>query len=76
MIDYKKNIEWYGYFSSTSVYGNHDGAWVEETTKLNPTSLRGLRRKQAEKDHIYLYKIIKFQFIFLDYLVFMDQEDL
>ena len=59
LIDYKKNIEWYGYFSSTSVYGNHDGGWVEETTKLNPTSLRGLRRKQAEKDHIYLYENYK-----------------
>ncbi len=59
LIDYKKNIEWYGYFSSTSVYGNHDGGWVEETTKLNPTSFRGHRRKHAEEDHVDLYKSYK-----------------
>lgn len=26
---------WIGYISSTSVYGNHDGAWVTEESKVN-----------------------------------------
>ena len=35
--------------SSTSVYGNHNGSWVHENSKLKPTVLIGKRKVQAEK---------------------------
>lgn len=43
-----KNIKWIGYLSSTAVYGNHNGNWVDETTNVNPSSQRGQKRKIAE----------------------------
>ena len=39
---------WVGYFSTTGVYGDHQGAWVDEDTPLTPTSDRGLQRVLAE----------------------------
>ena len=41
-------FSWVGYLSTTGVYGNHDGAWVDETAPLNPTTKRGQYRVQAE----------------------------
>ena len=41
-------FSWVGYLSTTGVYGNHDGAWVDETASLNPTTKRGQYRVQAE----------------------------
>jgi len=43
------NLEWVGYLSTTAVYGNHDGAWVDETTPPSPTSRRGSLRLKAEE---------------------------
>lgn len=37
------------YLSSTNVYGNHDGGWVDETTPPTPSLERGKRRILAEK---------------------------
>ena len=42
------NLSWFGYLSTTSVYGNHDGQWVDEKTPVNPSSNRGLLRVNAE----------------------------
>ena len=42
------NLSWVGYLSTTSVYGNHDGQWVDEKTPVNPSSNRGLLRVNAE----------------------------
>ena len=56
IIKFKKNIQWYGYFSSTSVYGNHLGKWVDESTKLMPTNLRGKLRMKSEYQHLKLFK--------------------
>lgn len=39
---------WIGYLSSTVVYGNRDGGWVDEDTPPAPTQARGLRRLAAE----------------------------
>ena len=36
--------------STTGVYGDFDGAWVDEMTPLNPTTKRGQLRKAAEED--------------------------
>ena len=43
------NLEWVGYLSTTGVYGNHDGAWIDETSNLAPTSRRGSIRVRAEQ---------------------------
>ena len=37
------------YLSATSVYGNHNGRWVNENSKLKGKTLFGLRRKATEK---------------------------
>lgn len=39
---------WVGYLSTTAVYGDHQGAWVDEATPINPQSLRARQRVQAE----------------------------
>lgn len=39
---------WAGYLSTTGVYGNRDGGWVDETSALEPTGERGARRVMAE----------------------------
>ncbi len=42
------SLKWFGYLSSTGVYGNHDGKWVSEGTSANPTSETGKKRLEAE----------------------------
>ena len=36
-------------FSATSVYGDHNGKWVDENSRLKGKTLFGLRRIKAEK---------------------------
>jgi nucleoside-diphosphate-sugar epimerase len=36
------------YLSTVGVYGNHDGAWIDETSAPNPTTARGRVRLAAE----------------------------
>jgi len=50
IIQKSSKIRWAGYLSTTGVYGNFDGAWVDEMTPLNPTTKRGQLRKAAEED--------------------------
>ena len=45
-----QNLKWLTYLSSTSVYGNHDGAWVNEDSTTNPQTLAGKNRLNVEKD--------------------------
>ena len=40
---------WIGYLSTVGVYGNHDGAWVDEETPLHPVSKRSVQRVAAEE---------------------------
>lgn len=40
---------WVGYLSTTGVYGDHQGDWVDETTPLTPQSERGRQRVVAEE---------------------------
>ncbi|WP_343116293.1 SDR family oxidoreductase [Ostreiculturibacter nitratireducens] len=42
------HLEWVGYLSTTAVYGDHEGDWVDENTPLAPASRRGALRVQAE----------------------------
>lgn len=41
-------FEWVGYLSTTGVYGDHAGAWVDEDTALTPSTRRGNWRAKAE----------------------------
>ena len=41
--------DWVGYLSTTGVYGDHQGDWVDETTPLTPSTERGRWRVQAEE---------------------------
>lgn len=42
-------LHWVGYLSTTAVYGDHKGAWVDETTALTPGTARGAARVAAEQ---------------------------
>lgn len=42
------SLEWAAYLSTTAVYGNRDGQWVDETSPPAPTSQRGSLRLKAE----------------------------
>ncbi len=42
-------LKYIGYLSTTGVYGNHNGAWVNEDTPPNPLSPRAQRRLAAEQ---------------------------
>ncbi|MEN0087070.1 MAG: SDR family oxidoreductase [Pseudomonadota bacterium] len=42
-------LEWIGYLSTVGVYGDHDGAWVDETTICKPVSTRSHERLAAEE---------------------------
>ena len=43
-----EQLEWVGYLSTTGVYGDHQGGWVDETTPLTPATKRGHQRVKAE----------------------------
>ena len=42
--------------SSTSVYGDHLGKWVDEYTKVNPKTIRGIIRKNVEDSYFKLFR--------------------
>lgn len=42
------HLRWIGYLSTTGVYGNRDGGWVDEDTPPAPQSARARRRVAAE----------------------------
>lgn len=44
----RDQFEWVGYLSTTGVYGDHEGGWVDETTPLTPSTERGKMRVAAE----------------------------
>jgi nucleoside-diphosphate-sugar epimerase len=42
-------LRWAGMLSTTGVYGDRGGAWVDETTPPAPTGPRGTKRVEAER---------------------------
>jgi nucleoside-diphosphate-sugar epimerase len=50
------SLKWLGYLSTTGVYGNKEGDWVDETSPYNPSGLRGERRMEAEQSWMKLYE--------------------
>ena len=43
-------FDWVGYLSTTGVYGDHVGEWVDEASPLTPATKRGQARVRAEAD--------------------------
>lgn len=43
-----KNLQWIGYISTTGVYGDHRGNWVDESTPTDPKSMQSINRLTAE----------------------------
>lgn len=50
-------VQWVGYCSSTSVYGNRDGDWVDEKSEIRPSSERGSKRARAESAWLKMRRI-------------------
>ena len=48
ILNKKINTKWITYLSATSVYGNHNGEWVNEDSETKPTSTSGVKRLKAE----------------------------
>jgi nucleoside-diphosphate-sugar epimerase len=44
-----QHLAWIGYLSTTGVYGDRDGGWVDEDSALTPSGTRGRRRVEAER---------------------------
>jgi nucleoside-diphosphate-sugar epimerase len=49
-------VAWVGYLSTTGVYGDTGGAWVDETAPPDPTSERGRERVRAERAWLDLWR--------------------
>ena len=43
-----RELRWLGYLSTTGVYGDRGGGWVDETSEPRPSGERGRRRVDAE----------------------------
>lgn len=50
------DIAWAGYLSTTGVYGDRAGGWVDESSALTPATERGRRRVDAEADWCRLWQ--------------------
>lgn len=44
-----RGARWLGYLSTTGVYGDHGGAWVDESTPPAPAQPRSIQRLAAER---------------------------
>jgi nucleoside-diphosphate-sugar epimerase len=47
-------LRWVGYLSTTGVYGDRGGGWVDETTPVAPGAARAVRRVAAEQEWLSL----------------------
>jgi len=62
--DYFKSckFKWMTYLSATSVYGDHKGEWVDESSETKPTSTNGIERLKVEKEWMELAKTFDLPF--------------
>jgi nucleoside-diphosphate-sugar epimerase len=49
-------LVWLGYLSTTGVYGDRGGEWVDEASELRPSGERGRRRVAAEAGWLDLWR--------------------
>jgi len=54
IADAAPHLRWAGYLSTTGVYGDHGGGWVDEDTPLTPSTRRGRDRVAAEAEWLTL----------------------
>ena len=47
-------LKWITYLSATSVYGDHRGEWVDESSETRPTSTNGVERLKVEREWMKL----------------------
>jgi nucleoside-diphosphate-sugar epimerase len=52
----KQGLVWVGYLSTTGVYGDRGGGWVDEGSELRPSGERGRRRLAAETAWLDLHR--------------------
>ena len=52
-----ESLAWLGYLSTTGVYGDRGGDWVDEESELAPTGERGRRRVAAEEAWLELWEL-------------------
>jgi nucleoside-diphosphate-sugar epimerase len=50
------DLAWLGYLSTTGVYGDRGGGWVDEAAALRPSGERGRRRVAAEAGWLGLWR--------------------
>ena len=50
LLNRAKTFEWVAYLSTTGVYGDRGGEWVDENATLQPNTDRGQRRVDAEAE--------------------------
>ena len=50
-----RQLKWVGYLSTTGVYGDRGGDWVDEESPLAPNTARGHRRLEAERSWLKLH---------------------
>ena len=50
-----RQLQWVGYLSTTGVYGDRGGDWVDEDSPLEPNTARGQRRLEAERSWLKLH---------------------
>lgn len=55
LVEAAPALRWVGYLSTTAVYGDRDGDWVDEETPVSPTSARASRRVAAENAWLDLH---------------------
>lgn len=49
-------LEWVGYLSTTSPYGDRGGKWVDETSEARPITKRGAKRLDIERQWLSLFQ--------------------
>ena len=51
-----RGLKWLGYLSTTGVYGDRQGEWVDEAAAIAPSHARGQRRADAEAGWLDLWR--------------------
>jgi hypothetical protein len=51
-----RGLQWLGYLSTTGVYGDRGGGWVDEGSELRPSGERGQHRAAAEAGWLDLWR--------------------
>lgn len=48
-LDAASSLEWIGYFSTVGVYGDFNGAWIDESAETRPVNARSKLRVEIER---------------------------